>query len=239
MIDNTCNGIPLIEFCYENSDKARNNIAMSIFLGSIDNVVPDDTSFTGRLFVQKTINTTVNCNPKLSIDSICCQSEQINVSLPTQQLQQINVFGIEFPNQTLLEYNDLESIVETFVGTTIDFRGFVNSPGAQQPVLMIQGNGRFMNLNLRFLRFVIEDTSNLGASNSGRVNTTAIITTVLVIIGVMMILLVVVCVICFTIRRQKQRKKITNMNQLVTEQQALNNGNNIIIWCLLNFKISI
>ena len=196
---------------------------MSILLGSIDSIEPDGTSFTGRVFTQVTIETTVKCNLILSNDSVCCQSERIEVTLPTQVLQQINAFGIEFPNQTLLEYNDSQNIVKTFVATGLDFRGFVSNDD-QEPVFMLQANGRFMNLNLRYLRFVIEDTPT---SYSGFSNTSATIATFLSVIGAMMTLLLIASVILFAIRRQKRRKKIMiNMNQVAAEQEGVNTGNN-------------
>ncbi len=218
MTNNSCNSISLIEFCFENTEKDKNNVALSILLGSIDDVVPDGTSFTGRLFVQKTINTTVNCNLKLTKDSVCCQSERINVSLPTQL--QINAFGIEFPNQTLLEYNDSENVVETFVGTSLDFRGFVNSPGAQQPVLMLQGNGRFMNLNLRFLRFVTEESPD---SNSGSVVNNIVLVTVLATGGglIILIFLLGITVLIFAIKWRKRKKMIISKDP----QKAFDNAN--------------
>jgi hypothetical protein len=186
---------------------------MSILLGSIDNIEPSDTSLMGRVFVQKTIESTVNCNIKQAMNnSVCCQSLRIDITLPTQLLQQVNAFGVEFPNQTLLEYsNDSQNnIVETFVGTSLDFRGFVNTDD-QEPVLMLQANGYFMDLSLRYLRLVIEESIS---PNSGRMNLNAIIVTILPItIGVMITLLLIVSVIMFAIHRQKRRKNI------ITEQE--------------------
>ena len=78
----------------------------------------------GRVFTQVAIDTTVKCNLILTNDSVCCQSERINVTLPTQVLQQINAFSIAFPNQTLLEYNDSQNMVNTI---SLDFRGFVSN----------------------------------------------------------------------------------------------------------------
>ena len=118
-------------------------------------------------------------------------------------------------------------MVNTLVGISLDFRGFVSN-GDQEPMLLLQGNGRFMNLKLRYLRFVIEAAPT---SSSELMDSTTIVATVLPIIGVMMTLLLIVSVILFAIRRQKRRKKIMiNMNRLATEQEGINNGKGYYIY---------
>ena len=216
VINDSCNSIPLIEFCYEISSKI-NNIEMTILLGSIDSIEPNGTSFMGRVFTQVAIDTTVKCNLILTNDSVCCQSERINVTLSTQVLQQINAFGIEFPDQTFLEHNDSQNMVKTFVATGLDFLGFVSS-GDQEPVLMLQGNGCFMNLNLRFLRFIIESEE---PPNSQSSNIILVIVTVLPTIGGLMIFLLIITVLIFVIRWRKWKKMKLDKDP----QKAFDNAN--------------
>jgi hypothetical protein len=194
---------------------------MSILLGSIDNVEPSDTSFTGRVFIQKTIESMVNCNIKKAINnSMCCQSVRIDVTLSTQLLQQVNALGVEFPDQILLEYsNDSQNnIVETFIATSQDFLGFV-STGDQEPVLMLQGNGNFMNLSLRYLRFIIEESPNSQSSNTTHSLALAIVLPI--VGGLTTIFLSIIAVLIFAIWWRKRKKVKIGKDP----QKALDNAN--------------
>jgi hypothetical protein len=216
LINSSCNSIPFIEFCYEisqkdntKSDKMNNNnsIEISILLGSIDKIEPSNTSFTGRVFAQKTIESTVNCNIKKVInDGVCCQSVRVDVTLPTPLSQQVNALGLEFPNQILLEYgNDSQNNrVETFVGTSLDFRGFVNTDD-QESVLMLQANGYFMDLSLRYLRLIIEESPNSQSANTALSLALAI---VLPIVGGLttIFLSIIIAVLIFAIWWRKRKK---------------------------------
>lgn len=220
MVDESCNSIPRIEFCFEiNTKNAKNNnIVLSILLGSIDSVAPDGTSFLARVFANAVISTPVNCDPELSSTkdniSVCCQSEQINVSLPTQTLQQINAFGIELPpDHIFLEYNDSENVVETFVGTGLDFHGALTD---QQFRFPLQANGHFMNLSLRFLRFVIEQ-SPVQDSNTE----TVILGTVLPTVGGLITLsLLSITVLIIAIKRRKMKKMVLSKDPQKTFDNA-------------------
>ena len=213
VINGSCNShIPRIEFCYDISEKdTKNNtsIRMAILLGNIDSMEPSATTFIGSVFIQETIETMVNCNLGKQInDSVCCQSVRVDVTLPTQLLQQVNAFGVEFPNQTLLEYTDSQnnrSRVNTFVANGLDFIDFGSSVD-QQPVLILQANGKSVGLNLRFLRFVIEESQS--ANNTvGELQLTIVI--VLPIVGglAILIFLSAVAVVIFAIRWRKRIKR--------------------------------
>jgi hypothetical protein len=226
LINSSCNSIPLIEFCYEISEKDSNNnntsIVMSILLGSIDSVKPSGKSFTGRVFIQETVNeSTVDCNIKKVVNnSVCCQSVRINVTLSTQLLQQVNALGVEFPDQILLEYsNDSQNnIVETFVATSQDFRGFV-STGNQEPVLMLQGNGHFMDLSLRYLRLVIEESPN--PQNTNTTLSLALVIVLPIVGGLTVTFLSIIAVLIFAVWWRKQKKVIMDKDP----QKALDNAN--------------
>ena len=186
---------------------------MSILLGSInvDDIEADGTTFTGRVFAQAVISTAVNCNLKKALnDSVCCQSVRIDVTLSTELIQQINAFGVEFPNQTLLEYSDPLNMAKTFVASGLDFLGFSSNGG----VLLLRANGQFMNLNLRYLRFVIK--------NSKSANTTLVV--VLPIVGglILIILLSTIAVVIFAIKWRK-RKSIALLGK--DPQKAIDNAN--------------
>ncbi len=226
LINSSCNTIPLIEFCYGISeiDTKKNNksIDIAILLGSIDNIEPSGTSFTGRVFIQETIESTVNCNIKKAMnDSVCCQSVRIDITLSTQLLQQINALGVEFPNQILLEYgNDSQNnIVETFVGTSLDFRGF-GSTGDQEPVLMLQVNGSFMDLGLRYLRLVIEESPNPQNTNT-TLSSLALAIVLPIVGGLIIIFLSIIAVLIFTIWWRKREKVIISKDP----QKAFDNAN--------------
>ena len=215
VINGSCNShIPRIEFCYDISEKDSNNtgIQMAILLGSIDDMESSATTFTARVFIQETIETIMNCNLGKQInDSVCCQSVRVNVTLPTQLLQQVNAFGVEFPNQTLLEYTDSQdnrSRVNTFVTNGMDFLGFESNVD-QQPVLVLQANGKFVDLNLRFLRFVIEESQS--ANNTvGELQLTIVIA--LPIVGGLTIIIflsgIAVVIIAIWWRKRIKRKKM-------------------------------
>ena len=215
VINGSCNNhIPRIEFCYDISEKdGKNNtgIRITILLGSIDDI-ESTTTFTGRVFIQETIETMVNCNLRKQInDSVCCQSVRVNVTLPTQLLQQVNAFGVEFPNQTLLEYADSQdnrSRVNTFVVNNLDFLDF-GSIVDQHPVFMLRANGEFIDRNLRFLRFVIEESQS--ANNTvGELQLTIVIA--LPIVGGLTIIIflsgIAVVIVAIWWRKRIKRKKM-------------------------------
>ena len=188
---------------------------MSILLGSIDDddIEADGTSFIGRVFAQAVINIRVNCNLKKALnDSVCCQSLRIDVTLSTELIQQINAFGVEFPNQTFLEYSDPQNnMAKTFVASGLDFLGFASNGG----VLMLRANGQFMNLKLRYLRFVIK--------NSESTNTTLVV--VLPTVGglILIMLLSTIAVVIFAIKWRKRKK--TTMLLDKDPQKAIDNAN--------------
>ena len=215
VINESCNGKTFVEFCLEDTGNVG-NITMTIFLAVIDEARSGNTSLTGTILDRIDINAVVNCNPKLSNDQVCCHSERIATSLRTE----MNGIAVQFPNQRLLEYNDSQNQVETFVVTEANFIGRDN----EEPIF--QGTGGFMNLNLRFLRLVIDEimedeVMDLPTSKSKTVN--AIIATVLSIAGVVTIVLLIVAVVILVSKWQKEKRKI-NLNQL-TAQGAFNNAN--------------
>ena len=200
--DSQCNGETFVQFCFENSENST-YIEMLVVLGTILFVEPDGTSLTGRVQDQISINATVQCIPELSNGNLCCQSESIAITLTNET----NAFAIQFPNQTFLEYNGSQSQVETFVATQVNVIG-VGSNGLS----IIQANGRFMNLNLRFLQFVI----NLQDATTSNLPTLIVIIATVVPAGSLLFILVLVAVIIAGTqcqKRKKRKKKAMNLNE--------------------------
>ena len=206
--DSQCNGETFIQFCFENSENST-NVEMLVVLGRILFVEPDRSSLTGRILEQISINTTVECIPELSIDSLCCHSEKVAVTLTNET----NAFAVQFPNQILLEYNGSQSKVETFVASRTNVVR-VDSNGLS----IIQANGNFMDLNLRFIQVVINpQNTNLPIS--------IIIISTVVPLGSLLIVLVIVTVIITGTQCRKRKTRIKKvMNQL--KGAGDNNGNN-------------
>lgn len=209
--DSQCNGETFIQFCFENSENST-NIEMLVVLGRILFIEPDRRSLTGRILEQISINTTVKCIPELSIDSLCCHSERIAVTLTNET----NAFAVQFPNQILLEYNGSQSMVETFVASRADVID-VDSNGLS----IIQANGNFMDLNLRFIQVVI-NPQNTTATN---LPISIIIISTVVPLGSLLLILVIVTVIIAGTQCRKRKTRIKKvMNQLNGAED--NNGNN-------------
>ena len=200
--DSQCNGETSVQFCFENSENST-YIEMLVVLGTILFVEPDGTSLTGRVQDQISINTTVECIPELSNDYLCCQSERITITLTNET----NAFAVQFPNQTLLEYNGSQSQVETFVATQVNVIG-VGSNGLS----IIQASGRFMDLNLRFLQFVINPQD---ATTSNFPTLIIIIATVVPAGSLLLILVLIAMIITGTQcrKRKKRKKKAMNLNE--------------------------
>ncbi len=210
MITDVCNdGEISVQFCFVNAENST-NIDMLIVLGTVLFIEPDGASLTGILLDQISISTTVKCDPELSNNTVCCQSESIDVTLTNET----NAFAVQFPNQTLLEYNGSQSQVETFVATQTQFIG-IGSNGLS----IFQANGRFMDLNLRFLQFTI---------NPQNVTTTDLPTSIIIIgtmvsVGILISILVTIAVVIAGIQWQK-RKKIMHMNQLLGSNNTGNSN---------------
>ena len=207
--DSRCNGEAYLQFCFNNSENST-HIEMLVVLGTIVFVEPDGSSLTGRVLEEIPINTMVECILELSNDSICCHSEKIDITLNNET----NAFAIQFPRQILLEYNDPESQVETFVATRANVIG-VGSNGLS----IIQANGNFTNLNLRFLQLIINP------QNSNNLPTTIIIISTVVPVSSLLLILVFITLIIACIQCQKQKKR---RKRSMTQLNGDTNGNNII-----------
>ena len=211
--DSQCNGEAFIQFCFENSENST-NIEMLVVLGRILFIEPDRSSLTGRILEQISINTTVECIPELSIDSLCCHSEKIAVTLTNET----NAFAVQFPNQILLEYNGSQSKVETFVASRTNVVR-VDSNGLS----IIQANGNFMDLNLRFIQVVINPQN----TTTTDLPISIIIISTVVPLGSLLIVLVIVAVIIAGTQCRKRKTKIKKMmNQLNGAGDNSYNGNN-------------
>ena len=207
--DSQCNGETFVQFCFENSENST-NIEILVVLGTILFIEPDGRSLTGRILEQISINTTVECIPELSNDSLCCHSEKIAITLTNET----NAFAVQFPNQILLEYNGSQSMVETFVASRVNVIG-VGSNGLS----IIQANGNFMDLNLRFIQFII-NPQNTTTTN---LPTSIIIISTVVPLGSLLLVLVIIVVIIAGTQCRKRKTRIKKvMNQLTGD----NNGNN-------------
>ena len=212
MITNSqCNGEAFVQFCFENT-KNSTHIQMLIVLGAIVFIEPGGTSLTGRVLEQIPINTTVQCIPELSNDSLCCHSERITITLTNET----NAFAIQFPNQILLEYNDSLSQVETFVATQVNVIG-VGSNGLS----IIQASGRFMDLSLRFIRFIIYPQN----ATTPNLPTFIIIISTVVPAGTILIASAFIAVIITVTQRQKRKKrrKDSSMKHLTGDRNGTNN----------------
>lgn len=202
MITDACSGETFVQFCFVNAENST-NIDMLIVLGTVLFVEPDGTSLTGRLQNQISISTTVRCDPELSNNAICCQTERIDISLTNET----NAFAVQFPNQTLLEYNGPQSQVETFVATQTRFIGI-----GRNGLSIFQANGQFMDLNLRFLQFTINVTAtNLPIS-------TIIIGTV-VPVGILLSILVITNAVVIAGIQWRKRKKPMLMDQVAGDEE--------------------
>ncbi len=211
MITNSqCSGETFVQFCFENSENST-NIEMLVVLGTILFIEPDGRSLTGRILEQISINTTVECIPELSNDSLCCHSERIDITLTNET----NAFAIQFPNQILLEYNTSESQskVETFVATRANVIG-VGSNGLS----IIQANGNFMDLNLRFIQFIINPQN---ATTTNLPTSIIIISTVVPLGSLMLVLVIIALIIAGTQNRKRKKRRKEALNQLTGD----NNGN--------------
>ena len=208
--DSQCNGETFIQFCFENSENST-NIEMLVVLGTILFIEPDGRSLTGRILEQISINTTVECIPELSNDSLCCHSEKIAITLTNET----NAFAVQFPNQILLEYNGSQSMVETFVASRVNVIG-VGSNGLS----IIQANGNFMDLNLRFIQFII-NPQNTTTTN---LPTSIIIISTVVPLGSLLLVLVIIVVIIAGTQCRKRKTRIKKvMNQLTGDNYGNNN----------------
>ena len=207
--DSQCNGETFIQFCFENSENST-NIEMLVVLGTILFIEPDGRSLTGRIVEQISINTTVECIPELSNDSLCCHSEKIAITLTNET----NAFAVQLPNQILLEYNGSQSMVETFVASRVNVIG-VGSNGLS----IIQANGNFMDLNLRFIQFII-NPQNTTTTN---LPTFIIIISTVVPLGSLLLVLVIIAMIIAGTQCQKRK---TRIKKVMSQLNGDNNGNN-------------
>ena len=210
MITNSqCNGEAFVQFCFENAQNST-KIQMLVVLGAIVFIEPGGTSLTGRVLEQIPINTTVQCIPELSNDSLCCHSERIPITLTNET----NAFAVQFPNQILLEYNDSQSPVETFVASQVNVIG-VGSNGLS----IIQANGHFMDLSLRFIRFAINPQN----ATTPNLPTSIIIISTVVPVGTILIASAFIAVIITATCTQRQkRKKGRIMKHLTGERNGTN-----------------
>jgi hypothetical protein len=221
MVNNSCNGKTLVEFCFTTKLKDVRNVWMNIILlrRLATDTGPTSTSISGTVLNRIDINTTVKCTN----DSVCCHSERINASL----LAEMNAFGVIFPDQTLLEYNDSQYQVQTFVASDIEFLDLTSNGQ-----MMFEATGFTTNLNLRFLRFIVT-AQPFFASDSDTVTINKTVVTVLSLIFVVTflttgILSAVTIVRCMNHQRQKEMREramvIVSLNQLATSQENLSNG---------------
>ena len=211
-INDSCNGKTLVEFCFDNTESVT-NIVMDILLGKIDRINSANTFISAIVLARININAIVTCNRELTDNNaVCCHSEQINISLPTQ----MNGFAVVFPNQALLEYNDSQYQVETFVTTAIDF---IRINSNDQPILEV--TGYTTNLTLRFLRFVIEknETTTKALPDVNPIMINIIAATVSPIVIVLTIILVTLTIVVLVIMQRKRGKKA------VTEREGFDNAN--------------
>ena len=217
-INESCKRKTSVEFCFEDTESVS-DIEMAIILARIDDARSDNTTFTGIVLDSISINATVECNQELRNNHhVCCHSERIDTSLPIQ----MNGISVLFPNQRLLEYNDSQYQVETFV-TDVQEADILKVDSNGQPI--IQGNGYFMNLNLRFLRFTIDDNESPETTKPPRPSgpPNAIYIAVLVpTISVLAIVLLIVAVIILAFKWQKEKRKKINQR---TESEGLINVN--------------
>lgn len=210
IIDGSCSrGKAFIEFCFENTQNIQNNtVHMNILLGRMDNDVNSSSAHVSGIVMERVdISTLVICaNDNISV---CCHSEIINVSLPTG----VNVFGVLWPKQNFLEYNDSQYQVQTFVSTEFNFIG-TNSIG--QP--RFETYGHTTNLSLRFLRFSTgkqQIDSDLEQNGSSTVNQ-IIVATVVPLIGISVIIILSVLAVAFYAVRRRQKWKRSNNIMVMT-----------------------
>ena len=205
LINDSCSGKTLIEFCFNNTQDVR-KVVITILLGRLatNTVGSSSTSISGTVLEIISIDTTVKCSPDFT-NNVCCHSERINTTLPAE----MNAFGVLLPEQSLLEYNDSQYQVQTFVTSDIVFAG-VTSDGH----VMFEASGFTTNLNLRFLRFVISGevtTQPPPASSSSRETYLAvgIVVSLIFVIAILIavILSVVTVVQCVGHRRLKQNQE--------------------------------
>ena len=176
----------------------------------------------------------MKCNSDLTDDkTVCCHSEQINTPLPAQ----MNGFAVFFPDQVLLEYNDSQYQVETFV--TADFGTTGLNKNGQ---ILFEATGYTANLNLRFLRFGIQfgeseaTTEPLQDITEGKNKTTTeplpdVIPTMINIIAVtvppilvvliFVLLIIIILVLAIKLQRKKRKKTVTKL----TEEEGFDNTN--------------
>jgi hypothetical protein len=122
---------------------------MNILLAKIDDNMNSSTTFIHGVVLERIdIISIMNCDPEFTSDSVCCHSERINTSLPAE----MNAFGVLFPDQILLEYNDSQYQAQTFVTSDVEFVG-IDDTG--RPLVEIAGYYT-TSLSLRFLRFNIQ-----------------------------------------------------------------------------------
>ena len=226
-ISGSCKGKTHVEFCFDNTEDVG-NIRIFILYGRLNSDTKQSSSFiSGTILDLIEINTTVKCDPDFTSANACCHSERINSSLPTE----MNAFGIVFPNQTqiLLEYNNSQHQVQTFVATNTDFTGLTS-----RRQFLFESTGFTTVLNLRVLRFVVSGdiTPPPPASNLERLNITAVVSLVIFLVTVILItaLIIVIVILCIIHQRHKEKeersKDTVTMDQLATAQEDISNSNN-------------
>ena len=211
-------GKTFIEFCFENTQNIQNNtVQMNILLGRMDNDVnSSSTHLSGIVMERVDISTLVICtNDNISV---CCHSEIINVSLPTG----VNAFGVLWPKQNFLEYNDSQYQVQTFVSTEFNFIG-TNSIG--QP--RFETYGHTTNLSLRFLRFSIEkqQIESVTEPNSSSTTENLIMAIVPPIVTVLIAVPLIMSTVVLAVKLHRKEKGKKSAKIQLREEEAFDNAN--------------
>ena len=236
-ISGSCKGKTHVEFCFDNTEDVG-NIRIFILFGRLNSDTKQSSTFiSGTILDLIEINTTVKCDPDFVSINACCHSERINSSLPTE----MNAFGVIFPNQTqiLLEYNDSQHQVQTFVATNADATGLTS-----RGQLMFESSGFTTVLNLRVLRFVVSGEITSPASNLEMLNITAVVSLVIFLVTVILItaLIIVIVILCIIHQRHKQKeersKDTITMDQLATVQEDISNKYSGLLITISNLLIA-
>ena len=186
-----------IEFCYEDTGDYSNLEMAFILLRGNDIGSPTATTITVTLLETVTINTTVMCNGS---SDVCCDSPNIDVSL----LAQADAFAIRFPDQLLLEYNESQSQVQTFVVEGFELRG----AGDGGPIF--EARGYFTRLNLRLLRFKTTSTNiSVDIITESNVIPIAVGSVVGAIVAMAVLIATVVLVVVFIVKCQHKKWSVS------------------------------